>query len=132
MNILLYPTIMFFLLGFPPNTSAEENVVLVDPEIKGFHIGQEGVTFYISRPCPDLVKNEYTVSHKATRSIPPTIMIRLNKKDVGPSRDCMKLASSAMPMRFTWVEMDINYSGKVNVTVTNKTYPDAITLKGLK
>lgn len=130
MNLSL--TILSLSLAVSSRLSAEENVALVDPEIKGFHISQEGVSFYISRPCPDLVKNEYTVSHKATRSIPPTIMIRLNKKDIGPSRDCMKLASSAMPLRFTWAEMDINYSGQVNVTVTNKTYPDAITLKGFK
>ena len=124
--------ILSILIGNQPKqVLADENPTLIDPQIKGFFIDSEGISFYISRPCPESVKNEYVVSHKATRSIPPTIMIRLHKKDSN-SRDCMKIVPNAMPLRFSWDDMDINYSGNINVTVTNELYPDSINLKKSK
>lgn len=97
-----------------------------DPSIKGYYITTKGVVFYVNRSCPDFVKKDYIATHKATRSIPPTIIIDLQLKTGGTQADCMKLVPTAQPLVFTWKEMGIDFKGRANITVSNKLYPDTI------
>ena len=105
---------------------AEGSQATRDPSIKGYYITTKGIVFYVNRSCPDFVKKDYVATHRATRSIPPTITVELKRKAGDNQADCMKLVPTAQPMLFTWKEMGVSYKGKANVTVSNKIYPDSI------